>query len=261
MTSDDMTDMHALSGAYAVDAVDDIERAAFERHLEDCPECREEVAGFRAVALELSVLIRATPPVSLREQVLSDISSVRPLPPEVRRQAGDRIEANSRTARTDDTAPGRHAAQRPGRSRRWLAAAAAVVALGGGATVVALHPWDRQSQQQQTLADRVQQAPDAQRFSTKLSDGGTMTVVRSQSVGRAVLITQNTAAPSGKTYQMWLQATDGNFASAGLVPAGSNETVLLDGNAATAKGAGVSVEPTGGSPQPTTTPVALFAFA
>jgi hypothetical protein len=28
-----MNDVHALSGAYAVDALDDIERAQFQRHL------------------------------------------------------------------------------------------------------------------------------------------------------------------------------------------------------------------------------------
>ena len=33
-------DIHALSGAYAVDALDDIERAQFERHLAECPACR-----------------------------------------------------------------------------------------------------------------------------------------------------------------------------------------------------------------------------
>ena len=31
-----MTEIHALSGAYAVDALDDLERAAFERHLGEC---------------------------------------------------------------------------------------------------------------------------------------------------------------------------------------------------------------------------------
>ncbi len=38
-----MSDIHALSGAYAVDALDDIERAQFERHLAECAECRAEV--------------------------------------------------------------------------------------------------------------------------------------------------------------------------------------------------------------------------
>ena len=40
-----MSDIHALSGAYAVDALDDIERAHFERHLRDCDTCRAEVGS------------------------------------------------------------------------------------------------------------------------------------------------------------------------------------------------------------------------
>jgi anti-sigma-K factor RskA len=77
-----------------------------------------------------------------------------------------------------------------------------------------------------------------------------------------VLVADNlAAAPSGQTYQMWLQAAGGNFVSAGLVPSGRNETVVLEGDAATAQGAGVSIEPSGGSAQPTTTPIALFAFS
>ena len=43
-----MTDsLHALSGAYVVDALDDAERAAFERHLAQCPDCQQEVASLR----------------------------------------------------------------------------------------------------------------------------------------------------------------------------------------------------------------------
>ena len=33
---EEMSEIHALSGAYAVDALDDIERAQFERHLATC---------------------------------------------------------------------------------------------------------------------------------------------------------------------------------------------------------------------------------
>ncbi|HET8600823.1 MAG TPA: zf-HC2 domain-containing protein, partial [Segeticoccus sp.] len=47
-------DIHALSGAYAVDAVDEVERARFERHLTVCADCRAEVASLRAAAAELS---------------------------------------------------------------------------------------------------------------------------------------------------------------------------------------------------------------
>ena len=39
-----------LLGAYALDAVDDDERRAVDRHLEDCPPCQVEVAEHREVA-------------------------------------------------------------------------------------------------------------------------------------------------------------------------------------------------------------------
>ena len=57
-------DIHALSGAYAVDALDDVERARFERHLAGCPACRAEVDGLASAASELSVLTEAAPPIS-----------------------------------------------------------------------------------------------------------------------------------------------------------------------------------------------------
>ena len=71
MNTPEPADIHALSGAYAVDAVDDIERAEFERHLATCADCREEVAGFRSTAIQLSALmntrvISAVPSRTLR---------------------------------------------------------------------------------------------------------------------------------------------------------------------------------------------------
>ena len=40
-------DIHQLAAAYALDAVDERERAEFEAHYPTCPVCRPEVAGFR----------------------------------------------------------------------------------------------------------------------------------------------------------------------------------------------------------------------
>ncbi|HYN67705.1 MAG TPA: zf-HC2 domain-containing protein, partial [Ornithinibacter sp.] len=74
-------DLHHLSGAYAVDALDDAERASFEQHLALCADCRAEVAELSATAHSLASLAEATPPPSLRASVLSDIARVRPLPP------------------------------------------------------------------------------------------------------------------------------------------------------------------------------------
>ena len=48
-------DIHGLVGAYAVDAIDEQERSAFELHLAECPECQAEVASLQQAATQLSL--------------------------------------------------------------------------------------------------------------------------------------------------------------------------------------------------------------
>ena len=229
-----MTDVHALSGAYAVDALDDIERAAFERHLAECADCRTEVAGLRETAALIAETTATEPPAALRARVLAEISTVRPLPPEI-------------------PAP---VARRRG-LRLLLAVAAAVVLVGAGA-VVWQQPWADDSSSTVATPDQVLSAPDAQSSSVELSGGASATVTYSDSVGKAVIETHDMPPPpDGKVYQLWLQQPDEGMVSAGLMPDPS-QTVLLSGDAATATAAGITVEPEGGSPEPTTTPIALF---
>ncbi len=249
-------DIHALSGAYAIDAVDDLERARFEQHLAVCPECRAEVESLRGAAIELSHLAYALPPARLREQVLRDIAAVRPLPPRVAHEASERIDQTTRTRQTPAAVRARTRW-----SSRWVAAAAAVVLLGGGAAAVT-HPWDRLSQSQMSVAERVLSAPDQQSSDKTFTGNASATLVRSKEVGRAVLVTHHMpGAPTGKVYQMWLQTPAGTMTSAGLMPPRSDQTVVLDGDAAAATGAGITVEPAGGSTAPTSEPIALFSFA
>ena len=49
--------------------------------------------------------------------------------------------------------------------------------------------------------------------------------------------------------------SSGAATSAGFVPAGDHSAVLLQGDPGRAAAVGVTLEPTGGSAQPTTTPV------
>ena len=79
-------DIHSLVGAYAVDAVDDAERARFEEHLATCAECRAEVESLRGAAAHLAASADTAPPASLKASLLRDIRSVRPLPPVVDEQ-------------------------------------------------------------------------------------------------------------------------------------------------------------------------------
>ena len=235
-------DAHALSGAYAVDALDDLERAAFERHLAECPECRAEVASLREAASTLAETTVLDPPAALRDRVLAGIATTRPLPPEV-------------------SSPVTLDSRRPPRRRLSLlvAAAAAVLAVGGG-TVLWQQPWESTSQQQPGI-QAVLSASDAKRSSLDFDGGAKATMVHSDSVGKAVLVTEKMPPPpAGKVYQLWLDQPGQGMVSAGLMPVREDQRVLLTGDAATATGAGITVEPEGGSPEPTTEPIALFDF-
>ena len=67
---------------------------------------------------------------------------------------------------------------------------------------------------------------------------------------RAVLIAEGMpAAPKGKDYQAWFDLPGQGMVSAGVVrpDASDNVMVILEGDAAAATGAGLTVEPTGGS--------------
>ena len=236
-----MSDLHKLTGAYAVDALDDIERARFEQHLAGCEDCRAEVAELRATASLLADSVAVPPPASLRDSVLAGITQIRPLPPEVPVHA---------------PLPAHEPA---GRGRSWLpflVAAALALVVGIGAAVT--QPWATDEVPQLTAAEQVLQAPDAEEVFVDLGDAGQATVVRSKSEDRAVIRTEDMAsAPDGKAYELWFIDGD-EFVSAGLMPDAADQTVVLDGPAAQAAAVGITVEPAEGSDQPTTEPIAVF---
>jgi anti-sigma-K factor RskA len=232
-----MSDIHALSGAYAVDAIDDLERAAFERHLAECTECRAEVASLRGAAGMIAETTTAEPPAELRDRVLAGIATVRPLPPDVA------------------TAPSR----RP--RRRLLAAAAAAVVLVGAGAVVSQQPWADETAQAPSTVQQVLTADDARSTALDFPGGASARVIHSDSLGRAVIETHDMPPPpEGKVYQLWLNQPGEGMVPAGVMPVEPDQTLLLSGDAATATAAGITVEPEGGSTEPTTEPIALFDF-
>lgn len=234
-----MSDIHKLTGAYALDALDDLERARFEQHLAECEDCRTEVASLREAAAMLSETTATAPPPALRSAVLAGISQVRPLPPVV------------------PAAPVRST------GRRWfplLVAAAVVAILSVGAAV--WQPWAQRDDARLTASEQVLDAPDAQQVSVDLGEAGRATVVRSVAMARAVIVTEDMApAPSGKVYELWLQDETGTMVPAGLMPEGPDHELVLEGDAAHATAAGITVEPDGGSDAPTSDPIALFDFS
>jgi anti-sigma-K factor RskA len=241
-----MSDMHKLTGAYALDALDDLERLRFEQHLAECEDCRAEVVELRETAALLAETVATPPPAALRESVLAGIAQVRPLAPEVRRTAPD------------------HGAGAPAaRGRGWmpfLVAAALAIIVGVGAMVT--QPWatdDSGDVTKLTAAEQVIGAADAQEVSLDLGEAGRATVIRSKEEDRAVIRTEDMVSPpAGKVYELWLMSPDGEFTSAGLMPDEADQTLLLEGSASSAAGVGITVEPDEGSKQPTSDPIAVF---
>jgi anti-sigma-K factor RskA len=241
--------LHALSGAYAVDALDDAERTAFERHLAQCPDCQQEVASLREATALMADEAAMTPPPGLRDSVLAGIKNIRPIPPE-----------SSPVEEDDAVAVARVLPMRPRRRRvvALVAAAAAILAIAGG---VAFQPWQDDSSQESRMsaADQVLAADDVKHVSIDFDDGSSATVFHSPKERRAVLVTHDMAAPPrGKTFELWLQDDSGAMTPAGLMKTPGENKVLLKGDAAEATGVGITVEPESGSKEPTTKPIALF---
>ncbi|MCG5467543.1 anti-sigma factor [Micromonospora sp. LAH09] len=230
-------DIHTLAGAYALNAVDELEGAAFERHLADCEPCRVEVAELRETAARLAdeTVVEATPP-GLRERTLAQVART----PQLRSGVG-----------------GASAGRRAGRWRQLTVAAAAAILVAGGASAVT---WtvsnDRVSDEQASSAQARQiaavlDAPDARVFERSLEPGGAATVVVSRNRDRGVVLLRDLPeAGPGRIYELWL-IRGSQPRKVGQLAEGVRASTTVIGPVAEAGTFGVSNEPAGGSAAPT----------
>ncbi|MFJ3099529.1 anti-sigma factor [Streptomyces hydrogenans] len=243
------TDAHTLAAAYALGALDDTERKDFEAHVQACEACRQEAAEFEATAARLAGAVSQTPPAADKAQVMAAIDGVRQLPPRVPAPSAVPAIGGFLRRRAVPLA---------------LAASVAAAVLGGVAVRQTqngqeLEQRARQSQQQLDAVSAVLAAPDARTAHGKAANGALTTVVSSEQQNQAVFTAANLPAPgTGKTYQLWLDH-DGTMRPAGLID--HDGTVVLAGNPADAGAVGLTLEPSGGSPQPTTDPLLLMALS
>jgi anti-sigma-K factor RskA len=85
-------------------------------------------------------------------------------------------------------------------------------------------------------------------------------VVRSGSSSKLVLM--NLKAPAaGHTYEAWLIGSDKKPVPAGTFTSGTSFVYDLKGNSSKTQTVAITVEPAGGSPAPTTTPIASASLA
>ena len=183
--------------------------------------------------------------------------------------SGGGAPAGSASAVTDinsGTGPHRTATERAQarwfkRPAQFMLAAAAAVALfiGGSFFGQVLNSNQFESQQASGLA-QINAADDSQRAATTTANGQEATLVWSNKLGiSAVLVDKLPVLPSDQDYQLWYINGDG-AASAGTFDSTGDGTAwrVLDGTMHAGDQVGVTVEPNGGSDQPTTNPIVAF---
>jgi anti-sigma-K factor RskA len=224
------TDIHTLAGAYALDALTDIERAAFARHVASCESCAQELAELSATVARLTDATAATPPARLKASVLAEVG------------------------RTRQVAPGRPEAPRARRGWRGLVAAAAavVVLAAGGVGYLVGHQGTQAARTDAARIEAVLEAPDARVTTQKLTGGGQVTVIVSPSRDQGVAVLAGMPAlDGGQVYQLWLMRDGTNPVSTGVMDPGQDSGTAFIPAIGDANQFGVSQERAGGSKTPT----------
>jgi len=220
-------DLHHLAAAYALDALDEVERRRFESHYPTCEICSSEVAEFRDVAAALAQAASVPPPAGLKSAVMREIATTRQLSPLV-----------TTTKRG------------PNLSRRMVLAAAAALVLLAGVLVVTL------PDSQTDATNEVVQATDA--IVTPLDPltglEGNLQVIWSNELDQVVVVGSRLDDLDAQlAYALWFLLDDGSVAPAALFrPEGGSVSEVFDIDDLDTTGWGITIEPAGGSDQPTT---------
>jgi anti-sigma-K factor RskA len=191
---------HALVGAYAMDAISAPDRARFERHLTECEECAQEIAGLREATARLATATAVPPPSGLKERVMAAAAMTRQQPPGTESETPARIPAIAGWFRTLAL------------PRRMAVAAAALAAVAVLAVAVVFGVSDGSMRDQLSAAqDSSQQiaavltARDATMMTGAVTGGGTVTIVMSQAMHALVFTAADLhALPASRGYELWL---------------------------------------------------------
>jgi anti-sigma-K factor RskA len=257
MTHDELRD---LSGGYALGALSEADRRAFEAHVATCPECTEEVRGFAAVTSGLAASVpQVDPPAALRDRVLRAASAGPP------RASGGKAPRSTRGIFA------------------FLSAAAALVAIALGLYALSLQQRIRVLEEELRLASArttdvqrqlvqykvasdlaskiraILAAPDLRRIDLagqKAAPGASGRAFWSPTHGLVVAFDSLPPTSADRVYQLWVIPPEAGAApiSAALLdlqPDGRAIALGTPGSAARVGTVAVTLEPAGGVPAPT----------
>ena len=221
-------EIHHLGAAYALDALDERERIAYEAHYATCEICRTDVREYREAAAELGTLAATVPPADVKARVMSEIATTRqlaPLPPSVARLTDRR--------------------RRPVVTAIASIAAAAVVFLAG-AVILGNRGDDSFGDQVAAMMED----PSFMMVELAGESGGSVKVA--WTAGQAAVIGGDLPDPGpGKRYELWMIDSAGPHPMSLLDPAHDGEIRRVMAFEGSPGGWGVTIEPEAGSDTPT----------
>jgi anti-sigma-K factor RskA len=227
-----------LKDAYALGALPEEDRRMFEEYLAAHPDRQAEVEELGAVAGLLALSPQEQEP-----------------PPELKQRIMGTVRTEAHTPRVD---------RRTMLTRSERFPSARSLALGAGilltvSLMIGLFSWSLLLQRE--VRDLQGQSRESQTQSTRtitLQGSGTAEEARAEVValegGGAVLVAENMPpVPEGKTFQIWV--IEGNVARPSGLFEPKDETAVVESPLEGADAIAVTVEPEGGSPEPTTDPI------
>jgi anti-sigma-K factor RskA len=235
-------ELRELVSMYALGATDAEESTMVESHLEGCADCTEDLReSLEATALLALSVEPVEPPAHLRDAIVRAAGVDRELRGVTSPRRSPSREATARSPL------GRRIARllTPARALAGAALACAVVATG---VAVSERGSGTSSELQAAL-----QAPNARVLQLSAASNGSAARVVTVPGRKAVFVGTMVAAPDGRTYQLWAIPAGGKPVSLGLLGGGT-----VTRSVASVPGAetyAVTIEPAGGSAQPTTTPI------
>jgi anti-sigma-K factor RskA len=229
-----------LTGSYVLDALPESERAEFEAHLRTCDTCAAEVRDLRETVAELGATYETPAPAGAEERLIRTIREQRADVP-----AATTVASLAEVRRSPRTAT------------YFLAAASVLLAMALGVVGFTAYSANQRSTAAESVL-KLATMPDAHLMPLPIPSASSSLVVSEVKNEAAVLASSMPMPAAGHVYQVWTKNSAGTMTSVGMFVPSKKGTVaqMLVADVRTTKVFMITVEPAGGSTQPTQAPIA-----